>query len=103
MHKTSKEERRTMKVHPRGRLDMPLLGVFATRSPYRPNPIGITLIELLEVEVCILTVHGLDAFEGTPVLDIKPFDYRDMAKDMRVPEWWRMLEKEKSEKREVSK
>jgi tRNA-Thr(GGU) m(6)t(6)A37 methyltransferase TsaA len=42
MHKISKEERKTMKVHPRGRRNMPLLGVFATRSPFRPNPIGLT-------------------------------------------------------------
>ena len=103
MHKISKEERRTMKVHPRGRRDMPLLGVFATRSPYRPNPIGTTLVEFLEVEGHILTVRGLDAFDGTPVLDIKPFDYRDMTGDARVPEWWMRLKRERSEKREVIK
>jgi tRNA-Thr(GGU) m(6)t(6)A37 methyltransferase TsaA len=50
MHKISKEERKTMKVHPRGRRDMPLLGAFSTRTPYRPNPIGLTVVELLEVE-----------------------------------------------------
>lgn len=103
MNKISKEERRTRKVHPRGRRDMPLLGVFATRSPFRPNPIGLTLVELLEVEDHILTVRGLDAFDGTPVLDIKPFDYWDVTGDTRVPEWWMRLEKERSEKREVSK
>ncbi len=96
MHEISKEERRTMKVHPRGRGDMPLLGVFATRTPHRPNPIGLTLVELLEVEGNVVTVRGLDAFDGTPVLDIKPFDYWDMAEDARVPEWWMKLEKERS-------
>ena len=103
MHEISNEERRTVKVHPRGREDMPLLGVFATRTPHRPNPIGITLVELLEVDGNVLIVRGLDAFDGTPVLDIKPFDYWDMAEDARVPDWWMRLEKERSEKREVSK
>jgi len=96
MHEISKEQRRTMKVHPRGRGDMPLLGVFATRTPHRPNPIGLTLVELLEVEGNVVTVRGLDAIDGTPILDIKPFDYWDMDKDARVPEWWMRLEKEKS-------
>ena len=95
MHKTPKEERTTMKVHPRGRIDMPLLGVFATRTSCRPNPIGVTLVELLGVEDNVVTVRGLDAFDGTPVLDIKPFDNRDMAEDVMVPEWWMRLEKEK--------
>ena len=99
MHEISEEERRTMKARPRGRGDMPLLGVFATRTPHRPNPIGLTLVELLKVEGNVVTVRGLDAFDGTPVLDIKPFDYWDMAEDARVPEWWMRLEKERSEKR----
>jgi len=91
MHETSKEERRMMKVHPRGRRDMPLLGVFATRTAYRPNAIGLTLVELLGVKGNVVTVRGLDAFDGTPVLDLKPFDYWDMAEDARVPEWWKRL------------
>jgi len=99
MHEISEEERRTMKARPRGRGDMPLLGVFATRTPHRPNPIGLTLVELLKVEGNVVTVRGLDAVDGTPVLDIKPFDYWDMAEDARVPEWWMRLEKERSEKR----
>ena len=103
MHEISKEERRMTKVHPRGREDMPLLGVLATRTPRRPNPIGLTLVELLEAEGNVVTVRGLDAFDGTPVLDIKPFDYWDMAEDARVPEWWMSLEKERSKKRQVGK
>ena len=50
MHETSTEERRTVKTHPRGRRNLPLLGVFATRTPLRPNPIGVTLVELLKVD-----------------------------------------------------
>jgi len=98
MHEISKEERRTMKVHPRGRRDMPLQGVYATRTPHRQNPIGLTLVELLGVQGNIVTVRGLDAFNGTPVLDIKPFDDWDLTEDVKVPRWWMSLEKERSEK-----
>ncbi|MBA7625242.1 S-adenosyl-L-methionine-binding protein [subsurface metagenome] len=46
-------------------------GVFASHSPHRPNPIGLTVVELVSVEDCKLVVKGFDAFEGTPLLDIK--------------------------------
>ena len=95
MHEIPIEERTTLKVHPRGREDMPFVGAFATRTPYRPNPIGLTIVELLKVEGNVLTVRGLDAIDGTPVLDIKPFDYWDVAEGVRVPEWWAKLEKER--------
>jgi tRNA-Thr(GGU) m(6)t(6)A37 methyltransferase TsaA len=61
-----------MKLHPKGNPDNPLVGVFASRSPNRPNPIGVTRVKLLKVNGNILTVKGLDAFNGTPVIDIKP-------------------------------
>ncbi|HOO53777.1 MAG TPA: tRNA (N6-threonylcarbamoyladenosine(37)-N6)-methyltransferase TrmO [Methanothrix sp.] len=48
-------------------------GVFATRSPNRPNPIGVGIVELLEVSGGKLKVRGLDAMEGTPLIDIKPY------------------------------
>lgn len=88
-------ERATLKVHPRGREDLPLLGVFATRTKLRPNPIGLTLVELVKVEDNVLTIRGLDAFDGTPVLDIKPFDFWDSPKEAKVPQWWNKLEEEK--------
>jgi len=91
----SVEQQQMMKVHPRGRRDLPLLGVFATRTNLRPNPIGLTLVELVKVEGNVLTVRGLDAYDGTPVLDVKPFDFWDTAKDARVPKWWLKLEEEK--------
>ncbi len=56
----------------RRRYDGEIAGVFASRSPFRPNGIGLTLVELLKVEGNILHVKGLDAINGTPVLDIKP-------------------------------
>lgn len=92
------QQRKIKKVHPRGRIDLPLVGVFAVRTNMRPNPIGLTLVELVKVESNVLTVRGLDAFDGTPVLDIKPFDFWDIAKDAKVPEWWLKLEEEKQRK-----
>ena len=79
------------KVHPRSRTDLPLTGIFGTRTPYRPNPIGLTLVELLKVEGNVLTVRGLDAYDGTPVLDIKPYDPWDAAPDAKTPVWWKNL------------
>jgi len=58
--------------HPRRDPNRPRRGVFALRSPHRPNPIGITAVELTAIEGNVLRVRGLDALNGTPVLDIKP-------------------------------
>lgn len=91
MHQVSEKEKQTLKVRPRGRTDLPLLGVFATRTALRPIPIGLTLTELLERKNNVLAVKGLDAFDETPVLDLKPADKRDMAPDVRVPNWLKKL------------
>jgi len=58
--------------HPRGDTTRPKRGVFALRSPRRPNPIGVTEVDLLEIRENVLRVRGLDAVDGTPVLDLKP-------------------------------
>ena len=50
-----------------------LRGVFATRSPRRPNPIGISVVKILSIDGCFITIDKIDAVDGTPVLDIKPF------------------------------
>ena len=82
------EERRTLQVIPRRHLGAPQVGVFASRSPSRPNPIGLCIVELMKIEKCILFVKGLDADEGSPVIDIKPYIPRaDSISDARVPEW----------------
>ncbi len=81
-------------VHPRGRTDVKKTGVFATRSPHRPNPIALTLVALLSKKGRTLTVKGLDAYDGTPVLDLKPYDRRDSVQHLRVPLWWKKLERE---------
>jgi tRNA (adenine37-N6)-methyltransferase len=60
-----------LQVHPMGDMDNPLRGVFATRSPARPNPIAVTSARILRIEGHVLHVVGLDALDGTPVLDIK--------------------------------
>jgi tRNA (adenine37-N6)-methyltransferase len=95
LNQISEEQRKTLKVHPRGRQDMPLTGVFAARTMLRPNPIGLTLVELVKVEGNVLTVKGLDAYDATPVLDIKPYDFWDIAEDIKVPDWWKKLNSEK--------
>jgi tRNA-Thr(GGU) m(6)t(6)A37 methyltransferase TsaA len=95
MNEISDEKRKILKVHPRGRVDLPLVGSLATRTNLRPNPLGLTLVELVKVESNILTVRGLDAFNGTPVLDLKPYDFWDTPKNAKVPNWWRKLEEEK--------
>jgi tRNA-Thr(GGU) m(6)t(6)A37 methyltransferase TsaA len=64
--------RDTLRVHPRGDTSRPALGVFATRSPARPNPIGLHRVRVLEVGGTRLLVTGLEAVDGTPVLDLKP-------------------------------
>jgi tRNA (adenine37-N6)-methyltransferase len=101
MHEIQKEKRAVLKVHPRGRIDLPLVGVFAVRTNFRPNPIGMTLVELVKVQGNVLTVRGLDAFNGTPVLDIKPYDSWDIAEELRVPKWRRKLEEEKRQEKPV--
>jgi tRNA-Thr(GGU) m(6)t(6)A37 methyltransferase TsaA len=94
----SNKDRQVMKVRPRGRSDMPLLGIFATRTPHRPNPIGLTRVKILNINGNVVTVQGLDAYDGTPVLDIKPFDSWDKTEDFKVPNWWKKLEKERIKK-----
>jgi tRNA-Thr(GGU) m(6)t(6)A37 methyltransferase TsaA len=74
MHmRDSEEERRTLVVFPRKHAVNVEKGVFACRSPSRPNPIGLCVAELLKVEECLLTVRELDALEGSPIIDIKPY------------------------------
>lgn len=71
MHELNEMERRRMQVHPRGDESRAKKGVFALRSPMRPNPIGVSSVELLEVRPAGLLVRGLDAQDGSPVIDIK--------------------------------
>ena len=63
---------RELQQHPRRDTNRPKRGVFALRTPQRPNPIGVTIVDLVRVEGNVLFVRGLDAINGTPVLDLKP-------------------------------
>jgi tRNA-Thr(GGU) m(6)t(6)A37 methyltransferase TsaA len=77
-----------MKVRPRGNPANKLVGVLASRSPDRPNPIGKTTVRLLERRGNVLKVQGLDAIDGTPVLDIKPYiPGYDSADGATAPKW----------------
>jgi tRNA-Thr(GGU) m(6)t(6)A37 methyltransferase TsaA len=65
-------DRDVLSVHPRGDLSRPAQGVFSTRSPDRPNPIGLHRVEVAEIAGNRLRVRGLEALDGTPILDLKP-------------------------------
>ncbi|MHB1132101.1 MAG: tRNA (N6-threonylcarbamoyladenosine(37)-N6)-methyltransferase TrmO [Chloroflexota bacterium] len=88
MHRASFAAGDDLLRHPRGRTDLPLSGIFAQRAKHRPNPIGVTVVEVLGVRDNVLAVRGLDAIDGTPVLDIKPyFPQFDRTEGARVPAW----------------
>lgn len=79
---------KNLQRHPRNRDDMPLIGIFSQRAKDRPNSIGITSAGIVSVHKEKLVVKGLDAVNGTPVLDIKPYcpNY-DMKENAKTPEW----------------
>ena len=88
LHKVDEDRHSLLKVHPENKEELPLVGVFATRSPVRPNPIGITAVKLLERQENVLKVLGLDAYDGTPVLDVKPYLRRgDRIEEATMPDW----------------
>jgi tRNA-Thr(GGU) m(6)t(6)A37 methyltransferase TsaA len=73
---------------PRGMEDLQELGVFAQRTKFRPNPIGVTAAKLLGIEGNVVRVRGLDALDGTPVLDIKPYmPAFDRVDEVSMPPW----------------
>jgi tRNA-Thr(GGU) m(6)t(6)A37 methyltransferase TsaA len=77
-----------LKQRPMGKPARPARGLFALRTPNRPNPIGKTTVRLLERRGNILRVEGLDALDGSPVIDIKPYlPGYDAAVDATVPAW----------------
>ncbi len=88
LHVVPAEERTTGRIHPRGDQRLPEQGVLATRSQRRPNAIGVAVVPLLRRRKNILRVRGLDAIDGTPVLDIKPYIPRyDSVPNAKVPDW----------------
>jgi len=110
LHKVSGEQRKVLKVRPRKWVrfgidisDIPEIGVFCTNSPHRPNPIAITIVKLLKREDNVLYVEGLDLFDGTPVIDIKPYTWSRHIYDIKLPKWYENLMKRIKEKLGLNK
>jgi len=76
-----------LRRHPQERQDMPFLGIFAQRARHRPNRIGVTACEIVEVTEGSVKVRALDAINGTPVIDVKPYVPVYDRKDATIPEW----------------
>jgi len=81
-------KRETLQVHPMGNRRNPLTGVFATRSPRRPNLVALTLCKIVAIKGNVIEVEKIDAFDKTPVIDIKPYiPGYDTAEGATIPEW----------------
>jgi len=88
MHQVPARGQVPTKIPPRSRQELPLVGFFAARTPHRLNPVGETTVRLLERQGNILKVEGLDAIDGTPVIDIKPYiPGYDSVTEAKVPSW----------------
>jgi len=88
LHKASFDPTRHLQRRPRGLDHMPKVGIFSQRAKDRPNHLGFTAVELLAVGENDITVRGLDAIDGTPVIDIKPyFPQYDRVSSPVVPAW----------------
>ena len=90
-------KRSVLQVHPMGNRENPLTGVFATRSPVRPNLIALTLCKIVAVKGNTIEIEKTDAFDGTPVLDIKPFiPGYDSAENATAPDWLNKARKKRA-------
>ena len=88
MHQSPVGQKPPAKIHPRGREDLPLVGLLSTRAPFHPNPLGVSTVKLLERRGNILKVQGLDAIDGTPIVDIKPYmPLFESPGNVRMPDW----------------
>jgi len=95
LHEATFEPAKHLRRHPRDLETMPLVGIFAQRAKDRPNPIGVTAVTRLSVTSDSVIVRGLDAIDGTPVIDIKPYypEY-DRVDSAIIPEWVSRLMKD---------
>ena len=80
-------------IKPKSRLKLPAIGFLATRTGHRPNPIGVTVLKLIKHQGNVLWVKGLDVWDGTPVLDLKPYTKREFVKGFKIPSWVKKLDK----------
>ncbi|MFN3527581.1 MAG: tRNA (N6-threonylcarbamoyladenosine(37)-N6)-methyltransferase TrmO [Candidatus Altarchaeaceae archaeon] len=96
-HKLREDQLNVLKVKPKRyrkfNNELPLIGVFSCDSPSRPNPIGLSVVEFIKREGRNLYVKGLEAFNGTPILDIKPYtpDRSINKEEIKVPDWYKNL------------
>lgn len=82
------EKRSVLQVYPRRDERNPLSGVFAARSPLRPNPIAFSVCKIKSVEGCTITIEGIDALDGSPIVDLKPYiPSGDCVPEATVPKW----------------
>lgn len=100
LHETSEAQRETLHARPKRFVryglkleDLPLVGVFCLDSPHRPNPLGLTIVKLLSRQGNVLMVGGLDAFNNTPVLDIKPYTPERCIGRFELPDWYKLLQR----------
>ena len=99
-HKVPEESRSLTKVHPMGRKEIPRTGIFSTCSPARPNPVLLNVARLCGREKNVLRVAGLDAIDGSPVVDIKPYlnDF-PLQEKVVLAGWMERLQKELEQNR----
>ena len=97
-HQVPDQGRSISKVHPMGRKDYPLVGIYATCSPARPNPVLLTVVALRRRRGNVLEVVGMDAVDGSPVIDIKPYvpDFYP-REGVRIPAWMQRIQREVEE------
>lgn len=110
LHKVTEEQRKLLKARPKRLMkyglsleEVPEVGVFCLDSPHRPNPIGLSVVRQISREGRILRVEGLDAFNGTPILDLRPYSPRRRIESIQLPTWYKdVLAKIKAKNSEIS-
>ena len=91
-HKVPAQSRSLVKVHPMGRKEFPLVGLFCTCSPARPNPVLMSVVRLCGRQANVLQVMGLDAIDGSPVIDIKPYvKHLYPQEGVLIPDWMQRI------------
>jgi len=98
LNQVSEEQRKVLKVKFRRLVklgltleELPEVGVFCSDSPHRPNPIALTIVELTERKGRFLHVRNLDLYDGTPILDLKPYTPDRRVEELKLPEWYREI------------
>jgi tRNA-Thr(GGU) m(6)t(6)A37 methyltransferase TsaA len=97
-HLIAPERRKLTRVHPMGRKDLPSQGIFATCSPARPNPVLLSAVPLIARRSNTLEVKGLDAVDGSPIIDLKPYSKSYLqVENLMVPAWMDQIHRELEE------